>query len=663
MRRSRRLLPLLAALLAVAPTFGPRELAAEEYNPFAGREAATPAADRLIVRLRAESGAGARKPDLDGTRAAQRLSGVGLRTGLRMKTLRSLGAGMDVVHVEVASGESLDTGLARLRADPEVEFAEPDARMRPHRLPNDPAFPEQWFLQETVPGDNGPTASAIDAVSAWDATVGSPDVVVAVIDSGVRFEHPDLQRVANGGKLLPGYDFVGRDSNGSARTANDGDGWDPDPSDPGDWVSAQDRSSAIFSDCPVEDSSWHGTRVSGILAGLTDNSLGIAGVGWANTILPVRVLGKCGGATSDIIAGMRWAAGLAVPGAPANATPARVLNLSLGGQGDCSRAYQEAVDEITARGVVVVVSAGNDGSLVDQPGNCRGVVDVTAVRHVGTKVGFANLGPDVTIAAPGGNCVNIGIGDACLYSLDTTTDLGLTTPNQSGYTDRLGNINVGTSFSAPIVAGIAALMFSVNRQLTPEELAGRLQESARPFPVSSDRTVPTCRVPAHPDEQQLSECNCTTATCGAGLAHAPGAVAAALRPIARVSGPTAVDPGQTVNLSGRGSVGADGRTVSSHAWTLVRGSTSLSAASGSETSFVAPGTSGEVVVRLTVTDDAGRSDSVDVNVRVGNPTPPPPGFGSGGSGGGGGSPDLPTLALLVLVAGLAALRRRFGHSR
>jgi len=644
-------------------------LAAEEYDPFRGRGPQAVATDRVIVRLtgpRVTTGAAAKPAP---AAIASRVAELAERTRLELTAVRELGPDMQVVEVgELRRGADVAGVLARLRADPGVEFAEPDARMHPHRVPNDPGFPQQWFLQAPAPGSFGATASASDAVAAWDVTTGSASMVVAVLDTGVRFEHPDLGRVADGGKLLPGYDFVNAGSNGFARNANDGDGWDPDPSDPGDWVSAQDRLLPEFRDCSIDDSSWHGTRVSGMLAGLTDNATGIAGVGWDLRVLPVRVLGKCGGFTSDIIAGMRWAAGLPQQGAPANPTPARVLNLSLGGEGACSSAYQTAVDEIVAAGVLVIVSAGNDGSLTDQPANCEGAVSVTGVRHVGTKVGFANLGPDVTIAAPGGNCVNVGIGDACLYSLDTTTNLGLTVPGLDGYTGRVGNFNVGTSFASPIVSGVAALMLSVNGRLSPNRLAERLRTSARAFPLSSDPTVPVCRVPTGATDQQLSECSCTTATCGAGIVDAAAAVASALRPVAVVDGPSAADAGQTVNLSAAASVGADGRSIAGYAWSLQSGATSLSALAGSSTSFVAPAYAGEVVVRLTVTDDVGRIDARDAVVKVNGPPPPqppvtpPPSSPGGGGSGGGGSPDTGLLLLAVLL-GARGLRGRRRGSR
>jgi serine protease len=518
---------------------------------------------------------------------------------------------------------------------------------------------------------------------------GSRGVVIAVLDTGVRFDHPDLGRWESGGRLLPGYDLVSTDSGGQALTANDGDGWDADPSDPGDWISETDRQQSLFSNCEVDESSWHGTRVAGMIGAATNNSIGVAGTTWSAWLLPVRVLGKCGGYTSDIIAGMRWAAGLTLSGVPTNPYPAKILNLSLGGDGECSAAYQSAIDEIIARGTLVIVSAGNDGSTVDAPANCRGVAAIGALRHVGNKVGFSNLGTNVAISAPGGNCVNVGQGQPCLFSLDTTTNLGTTGPGANDYTNQT-RFNVGTSFSAPIVAGIAGLMYAVNGNLTPSQAIARLRTAARPFPVVDEidpitgQPIPTCRVPTSSADTQLSQCNCTTATCGAGIADAPGAVTQALRPIAAVTLPTGAAAGQQVTLNAVGSGAACGRTVTAYAWSVVAGDVAPTATAGPQTSVTVPPTT--AVVRLTVTDDQGRTDTADVTVGPGvlqsnapasagssaclaalsppAPEPPPaPGGGptppaSGGGGGGGGALDVGTLALAGAVALLAGWGRR-----
>ena len=281
-----------------------------------------------------------------------------------------------------------------------------------------------------------------------------------------------------------------------------------------------------------ESSSWHGTQVSGLVAALTDNGIGMAGTAPGVRVLPVRVLGKCGGYDSDIIAGLRWAAGLAVPDVPANPYPARVINLSLGGDGACSVAYQEAVDEVVASGTLIVAAAGNSsGHAVAAPANCSGVLAVGGLRHAGTKVGYSSLGNEVAIDAPAGNCVNGESGSACLYPILTTTDSGTTVPAGGTYTDSY-TTSLGTSFSAPLVAGVAALAFSVRSEMTPQRVRELLQATARPFPAVgsvASSSVAQCTQPQYDlmgravDQQ---ECYCTTTTCGAGMLDAGAALAA-----------------------------------------------------------------------------------------------------------------------------------------
>ena len=374
--------------------------------------------------------------------------------------------------------------------------------------------------------------SSINAEGAWDLTPGSPAIVVAVLDTGVRGDHPDLV-----GKLLRGYDFVSEDDTNNFATANDGDGRDADPSDPGDWVT-QEEADGVFANqgCDIGDSSWHGTQTTSLVAAATNDTVGMAGTGRNVRVLPVRVLGKCGGFTSDVIAGMYWAAGIAIPAstgsglalgtAPTNPYPAKVLNLSLGSANPtCSQSYQEAVTAVNNAGASVVVSAGNgEGVPVGQPANCNGAIGVGGLRHVGTKVGFSDIGPQVAISAPGGNCVNT-VGD-CLFPILTATNGGTTGPASHTYSDS-SNFSVGTSFSAPQVAGVAALMLSRNPGLTPAQVRATLRSSARPFPVVSG--VPMCPAPSSSSD---GECNCTTTTCGAGMLDAQAAVAAAGVPTA-----------------------------------------------------------------------------------------------------------------------------------
>ncbi len=317
--------------------------------------------------------------------------------------------------------------------------------------------------------------------------------------------------------------------------ANDGDGRDADASDPGDWVTQAELSQVggPFYQCTdsPEASSWHGTQVSGLIAALTNNGLGMASVGRNVRVLPVRALGKCFGYDSDIIAGMRWAAGLTVPGVPANSTPARVVNLSLGADGPCTAAYQAVVNELVAAGAMIVAAAGNSaGHAVGAPANCVGVIAVAGLRHAGTKVGFSDLGPEIAISAPAGNCVNTTAGSPCLYPILTTSNSGATVPVGPIYTDGF-NASLGTSFSAPLVTGTLALMMSAEPGMTSQQARQLLQATARPFPTASDATgVPACTAPQYDASgkpiDQL-ECSCTTTTCGAGMVDAGAAVRAA----------------------------------------------------------------------------------------------------------------------------------------
>ncbi len=625
-----------------------------EFNPVPPQPATPgPTVQHIIVKLRAATAS---------TAQATGLAPLTRRAQLSLVSSRRIAGDLHVMQVEPAvTGESVAATLARLRADPAVEYAEIDQRRYPHAIPDDPLYTGQWYLQNA-----GTTPSAIDAVTAWDMTTGDSGVVIADLDSGVRFDHPDLLAAGAGGRLLPGYDFIT-----DPVIANDGNGRDADASDPGDWVSVADTSIAQFSGCSVTDSDWHGTRVAGILGALTNNATGIAGITWHSWLLPVRVLGKCGGYDSDIIEGMLWAAGVHIAGVPDNAYPAQIENLSLGSAGVCPQTYRDVISQLTALGVLVVASAGNESGPVDVPANCSGVAGIAGLRHAGTKVGYSNLGPEIALSAPAGNCGSAS--GPCLYSIDTTDNTGTTTPGTNIYTDQF-NLNIGTSFSAPIVSGIAALMKSVNGNLDATQLIARLQEGASAFPVSSDVTVPTCHVPSGIGDLQDTECNCTTQTCGAGMANAANAVRAALRPIAAVSVPTNVAAGQDVVLQGGGSAAACLHAISGYSWTIINGGPTPPGISGANTATatVTAPTSGSYTVRLTVTDDAGRQDTADVVVSTTaavttapatagtNACPADiayvaPAGSSTGGGGGGGANRCPDTARGRAVVGMANL--------
>lgn len=604
--------------------------------------------DRIIVKLRdgphtLETGADARA----------RIAALGQRSGLRFELARSISERLHSVRIErPLAGAEMRARLARLTADPEVEYAEPDRRQFRLAVPNDPLYSRtpqtgQWYL--TNPDATFP--AAIGAERAWDLTTGTPNVVVAVLDTGVLFNHPDLGTVASGGKLLHGYDFIGADPNGSFATANDGDGRDPDPSDPGDWISNSDLQNPTFSGCEVADSSWHGTHIAGIIGARTNNGVGVAGIGWATRVLPVRVLGKCAGYTSDIVAAMRWSVGLSVPGVPnlPLSEQAWVINLSLGSPDPCSNTYRNVINEVRAQGALVVAAAGNEGGAVTEPANCPGVVAVTALRHVGTKVGFASFGAEVTIAAPGGNCVNTS--GACLYPIVSTDNNGTTAP-QPGNGMIYGG-KLGTSFAAPIVSGVAALMWSRNPFMTADQLRERLQRSARPFP--SDPTILSCADPMFvPDAQgnypNAGNCNCTTATCGAGMLDAYRAVLSAANALAVAPAALSGTAGQPIELNGSRSLPSPAGTALTYRWTILSGTgATLANANAAVASLTAP--AGTFVVQLEVTDNApvATTDRTSVTVAVAAPPAPP-----GGGGGAVGFAQLLALGLLVLVA----LRRR-----
>jgi len=620
--------------------------------------------------------AAGRSPDTVRSVLGQRASSLGARVGRVLEAGDAVGERTQVMR---AVGVDATTLARQLSADPDVAYAVPNGRKRIVAAPNDPLYLSgpnvnlalqvggpvsgQWYLR----APDGTVRSAIDIEGAWARTTGSANVVVAVLDTGVRFEHPDLTR-----RLLPGYDMVS-----NATVANDGDGRDSSPSDPGDWVTAAEARSGTFSGCFTSSSSWHGTATAALVGAVTNSTpaAGMAGSAPGVRVLPVRVLGKCFGSDSDILAGMRWAAGIAVDGVPANPTPARVINMSLGGTGGCTAAYQAAVDEITARGVTIVAAAGNSaGGTVNEPANCRGVVGVLALRHVGSKVGFSDLGPEISIAAPGGNCINITAGSPCLYPILTATNTGAQGPASSAWTDAF-NATVGTSFSSPLVAGVAALMVSRQPALTPADLRTVMQTTARPFPTTGadngpDDPTPVFQCQAPRSGVDQLQCYCTTGLCGAGMLDANAALAAvSTEPFVNATfTPAAPVAGEAVRFSLSGLQTPSGGPAQSHSWTLLDGggaANGFSTSTNADTASMTPTAGGTVRVRLTVSDALGGSVSTDQTVIVAAPgpvaEPPPtanPPAGGGGGGGGGASSGAWVAGVALAAAVLRALRRR-----
>jgi serine protease len=294
------------------------------------------------------------------------------------------------------------------------------------------------------------------------------------------------------------------------------------------------------------------------------------------------------------------------------------------------------------------------------------VIGVAGLRHVGTKVGFSDIGPEIAISAPGGNCVNLT--GACLYPILTTANSGTTTPHAGGsiYTDSF-NASLGTSFSSPIVAGTVALMLSAQPALTPVQVRNLIQSSARAFPPSSSApATPVCQVPTASSADQ-DECHCTTATCGAGMLDAGAAAHAAALAAVPVQARISVSPasplaGQAITLSGAGSLVGSGRTIASYRWTLADGGAIVSGFSGASTDSTAsitPIAAGLFNVSLTVADDLGAQSTVVTSIAVAPATPAPTPAPSGGGGGGAvGVGWLALLAAAVLALAIVSHRHR-----
>ena len=437
--------------------------------------------DRIIVKYRNTSALAAAAGQ------ASQLRGTDLpaaRLGVTMNRLRATALGAQVLRADRRLSLAEAAQLARdiVASDPNVEYAEPDRILRHTLTPNDPRYNEQWHYFEATGGINAPPA--------WDKSTGT-GVVVAVIDTGYR-PHADLA-----GAFLQGYDFIS-----DTFVSNDGNLRDTDASDPGDWINPGECGPG--DPTAFEASSWHGTHVSGTIAARTNNSLGVAGVAFNARIVPARVLGKCGGYTSDIADAIVWTSGGTVSGVPANANPAKVLSISLGGGGACDSTTQNAINSARSRGASVIVAAGNENANAanSTPANCSGVVTVAAVGRNGGKASYSNFGATVEVAAPGGS------GGA--NSVLSTLNAGSTSPGADSYA-----LYNGTSMATPHVSGVVALMLSVKPTLTPDQVTSILQSTARAFPA-------------------------TCSQCGSGIVNANAAVDAA------IGGTTPPDPPGTI---------------------------------------------------------------------------------------------------------------------
>jgi serine protease len=387
--------------------------------------------------------------------AIVRFKGVELQSlrlqssGIGLQQVENLGVpGAALYRAKASKAQTLQM-IGELSARPDVLYAHPNYIMQPLKSAGDQSFKLQWDLP------------AIKVPEAWDIEDGTSNpVTVAVIDTGILAGHPDFV-----GKIaVGGYDFIS-----SPDIAVDGDGRDNDPQDVGDN--------------PAGQSSYHGSHVAGTVAAAV-NSVGIAGMSWGAKILPLRALGKGGGTVSDIVAALRYAAGLNVAGVAPNPNPAQIINLSLGGAGQCAQMpiYQDTIDQIGAAGAFLVVAAGNDNQDASRmaPASCSGVITVGATDPSAQRARYSNFGPHVDVMAPGGDVlVNLG---------GQIQGGGILAPGQTDSNKELNwNYKNGTSMAAPHVAGLLALMKSRKPDLSFSQAQDILKQSSQPLSLAQCR--------------------------------------------------------------------------------------------------------------------------------------------------------------------------------
>lgn len=580
-KQTLRINVLAAAVLSLTAVGAVHAAGLPVHEPVRQASAAQSGTDRIIVKYRAGTAAAldrsAKLSTVQSALTRASLSGGAARAStLGPQVVRRLGVGADVIRLQgrLAPAE-LQRVLKELKADPAVQYAEADVKLRrselragdvqPALAPNDPYYQQyQWHLHDATGGINAPAA--------WDVSQGE-GVVVAVLDTGILPQHPDLV-----GNLLEGYDFIS-DAETSRRATDDRV---PGAQDYGDWV---ENDNECYSGSLAEDSSWHGTHVAGTVAEQTNNGVGMAGVAHKAKVLPVRVLGKCGGYLSDIADAITWASGGTVVGVPANANPAEVINMSLGGSGSCDGTYQDAINGAISRGTTVVVAAGNetDNASKYRPASCDGVVTVGATRITGGITYYSNYGTRVDLSGPGGG--GSVDGNPGGYIWQSGSDAA-TTPASGSYSYMgMG----GTSMASPHVAAVAALVQSAliakgKDPLAPAAMRTLLKETARPFPVSIPTATPI----------------------GTGIVDAKAALANALEePCTENCGPVATP------LTNKTAVGGlNGTAGSSRLY-------SFEAAAGKQFSVITYGGTGNVSVYIAQGREPSASDNDGKSTRPG----------------------------------------------
>jgi serine protease len=437
------------------------------------------AASLALGRMTFKAGSGTRVP-APSVRDLRRLA-IGARV---LKLSRKLDATESAAFV------------ANMKADPSVKSIVPDRMLHAVKdiratdafVPDDPYYlKDQWHLRgpDGTPDtpDMVPNYGGSNVANAWSLADGT-GITVAVVDTGIT-AHPDLDTSL----ADAGYDFISDPFvSGRADDSRVPGGWDT-----GDWTTEE----PWIDSCQPEPSSWHGTHVSGTISELTNNTVGVSGVAHRAKVLPVRVLGHCGGYSSDIADGIVWAAGGHVDGVPDNTHPAQIINMSLGGEGACTAddPQSQAIVLANARGTVVVVAAGNSAAdaVNFSPASCPGAIAVASVGITSKLAFYSNYGSIVAIAAPGGG---VYAGDASSGATVTAgfvyqaLNAGATVvgePTYGGY--------AGTSQATPHVAGTVALMQSARLAssqplMTPAQVLAALKQTAHRPKVPTPAATP-----------------------------------------------------------------------------------------------------------------------------------------------------------------------------
>lgn len=560
--------------------------------------------DRLVIQFKQTDPH--RQSTMQANDLQTRLNSLSNSIGTKLQSLKRFGPNGSVVALP--NGQDPTQIMQRLQSDPSVQSVALDRRIRIRAqssivgLLNALDLSHQsrsWNLQ-----DKATQPASANVFPLFTNHHGTSPTVVAILDTGVRFDHPMLL-----GHMLPGYDFVSDAFNGNDGQTTGGNDRDSDPTDPGDGVSATD----LLSDpgCgSVSSSSWHGTFTAGMLAGNPISAEGVFPINWNAEVEPIRVLGKCGGYTTDLADAIRWAAGLAVNGVPTNPNPAKIINLSLGANGACVNAIEgQAVADARNAGAIVVVAAGNEGGSVDTPANCPGALAVAATDQEGLKASYSNFGSSVTLTAPGGDSA---------YPMWGAGNTGITGPLTNTYSAK-----IGTSFAAPQVSAALALAHSLQPGLSSSQLISNLQASTRPFlNVSGYSACDTASVGTF--------CNCTSTTCGAGMLDVDQFVRrVSAKPLVNLfsNAGTVIAPGQSQQFSAQGSLSSQGVAVSGASFSIsnvqksdpTAADPSLSA-SGLDVTVTAP--QGVKAFNLTVTLGDGSSATAPITVaNAGSTTP------------------------------------------